>query len=79
MKRKRWIMTVVLGVMVGAGGIAASGCKGSNEGKAGAENGGQAESKSEKTTQYTCSMHPEVVQNKPGDCPMCGMKLVEKH
>ena len=29
-------------------------------------------------TQYTCTMHPEVVQDKPGNCPRCGMKLVEK-
>jgi hypothetical protein len=28
--------------------------------------------------QYTCSMHPEVVKDAPGDCPKCGMKLVEK-
>ena len=27
---------------------------------------------------YTCTMHPEVVQNSPGDCPKCGMKLVHK-
>jgi len=27
------------------------------------------------TTYYTCSMHPEVVANKPGKCPKCGMKL----
>ncbi|PST83737.1 copper oxidase [Pedobacter yulinensis] len=25
---------------------------------------------------YTCPMHPEVKDNKPGDCPKCGMKLV---
>jgi RND family efflux transporter MFP subunit len=27
---------------------------------------------------YTCIMHPEVVQDHPGDCPKCGMKLVPK-
>ena len=25
--------------------------------------------------QYTCTMHPEVVMNKPGKCPKCGMAL----
>ena len=25
---------------------------------------------------YTCSMHPNVVQEGPGDCPICGMDLV---
>jgi hypothetical protein len=28
--------------------------------------------------QYTCTMHPEVVSDKPGSCPKCGMALVEK-
>ena len=28
-------------------------------------------------TKYTCTMHPEVVRNKPGKCPKCGMKLVK--
>ncbi|MFH1729561.1 MAG: efflux RND transporter periplasmic adaptor subunit [Pseudomonadota bacterium] len=27
-------------------------------------------------TLYTCGMHPEVVQNEPGTCPICGMDLV---
>lgn len=29
-------------------------------------------------TTFTCSMHPEVRQDKPGKCPKCGMTLVEK-
>lgn len=27
---------------------------------------------------YTCSMHPQVVKDKPGNCPICGMTLVKK-
>jgi hypothetical protein len=27
---------------------------------------------------YTCPMHPEVTSDQPGNCPKCGMKLVEK-
>ena len=26
--------------------------------------------------QYTCPMHPEVLKDAPGDCPICGMALV---
>ena len=36
-----------------------------------------AKSKTSKTL-YTCLMHPEVVQDHPGDCPKCRMKLVAK-
>lgn len=35
----------------------------------------KSSSPTEKTL-YTCSMHPQVVQDRPGDCPICGMKLV---
>lgn len=27
-------------------------------------------------TQYTCPMHPEIIEDEPGDCPICGMDLV---
>jgi Cu(I)/Ag(I) efflux system membrane fusion protein/cobalt-zinc-cadmium efflux system membrane fusion protein len=27
------------------------------------------------TQQYTCGMHPWVIADEPGDCPICGMKL----
>jgi hypothetical protein len=29
-------------------------------------------------TVYTCTMHPEVISDKPGKCPKCGMDLVAK-
>ncbi len=28
--------------------------------------------------EYTCPMHPQIVQDKPGSCPVCGMDLVKK-
>lgn len=27
---------------------------------------------------YTCPMHPEIIKDKPGNCPICGMTLVKK-
>ncbi|WP_152184072.1 copper-transporting P-type ATPase [Sulfurimonas indica] len=26
-------------------------------------------------TSYTCPMHPEIIRNEPGNCPICGMTL----
>ncbi|KOH44819.1 efflux RND transporter periplasmic adaptor subunit [Sunxiuqinia dokdonensis] len=31
---------------------------------------------SEDPTTWTCSMHPQIKQDKPGDCPICGMDLI---
>jgi hypothetical protein len=30
------------------------------------------------TKTYTCPMHPEVISDKPGECPKCGMDLILK-
>src|SRR2546427_56464 len=38
-----------------------------------AEQGGPGAAKEE--TLYTCGMHPQVIEHKPGLCPICGMKL----
>lgn len=27
-------------------------------------------------TVWTCSMHPQIKKNEPGDCPICGMELI---
>ncbi len=39
-----------------------------------APNGGTADGGAKQT--YTCPMHPQIVQDKPGTCPICGMDLV---
>lgn len=30
----------------------------------------------ENNTTWTCSMHPQIKRNEPGDCPICGMDLI---
>lgn len=37
----------------------------------------EMESKREKIV-YKCPMHPDVISDKSGDCPKCGMKLESK-
>ncbi len=34
---------------------------------------------SAKAARYVCPMHPQIVREKPGHCPICGMDLVETH
>jgi Cu(I)/Ag(I) efflux system membrane fusion protein len=31
----------------------------------------------EAADRYTCPMHPQIIRDKPGDCPICGMTLVK--
>ncbi len=40
---------------------------------------GTKSEKKEGIRTYTCSMHPEVLADKPGKCPKCGMALIEKN
>lgn len=37
---------------------------------------GQGEHSDQAPTQYTCPMHPFIIKDKPGACPICGMTLV---
>ncbi len=30
----------------------------------------------EESTVWTCSMHPQIREDEPGDCPICGMELI---
>ena len=32
----------------------------------------------EEKSVYTCSMHPQIIRDKPGECPICGMQLIRK-
>lgn len=45
-------------------------------GKLGAPGGTAAATAPAKVAMYTCPMHPQVRQDHPGTCPICGMELV---
>ncbi|WP_119080016.1 efflux RND transporter periplasmic adaptor subunit [Chitinophaga alhagiae] len=63
MERKRFIKTIAFAAVTPALLLAA--CE---------EKGAQQKTVAAQT--YTCPMHPQIVQEKPGTCPICGMDLV---
>ncbi len=64
-KLKITIFIVLLAAVVGAG-LFVAGCSKPAEKTAAA---------TQAKTLYTCGMHPWIIQDHPGNCPICGMKL----
>jgi RND family efflux transporter MFP subunit len=64
MKKIQFIFFAVLLAVVAAGAISC----GKNSGR-------ETASAPEAKTLYTCGMHPQIIQDHPGNCPICGMKL----
>jgi Cu(I)/Ag(I) efflux system membrane fusion protein len=60
---------VATAVLAGGGGFLLANRGGNDH----AHGGVTAEAKE----QWQCPMHPSIVQDHPGDCPICGMKLVK--
>ena len=67
----RWGLFLVVAATL-AGGVTAGVLVGRHVPEAHAE--AEVEAASEK---YQCPMHPAVIQDHPGSCPICGMKLVK--
>lgn len=67
MKMKKWILPSLMALALVGAAVSITGC-----------NKSAHEHSDDHAHQYTCSHHPEVVQDKPGNCSKCGMKLVEK-
>lgn len=66
--RAALLSTLVAGILLGAGGMALIGRSGSHE--------GHDHAAEKAATKYTCPMHPSIVADHPGSCPICGMDLV---
>jgi len=62
-----YVIVLVVGLILGAFIFGGGRDKGGSVG-AGHEHGGG--------TKWTCSMHPQIQQPKPGKCPICGMDLI---
>ncbi len=61
---------LILGILLGN---MFSGGSNSNQNTATTEQHGHDE---EEATIWTCSMHPQIKMDKPGNCPICGMELI---
>jgi rubrerythrin len=46
--------------------------------KIGAAKMGSGEQPTSRKVYYTCKMHPQIHQDKPGKCPICGVTLIKK-
>lgn len=72
MNKTRFFFTIfIIGVLAGAGGFLAVKYLANKD-------SGLATHIDAIKSIYYCPMHPSYTSNKPGDCPICGMKLVKK-
>jgi hypothetical protein len=55
-----------------------SGMEGMQDERTGATKTGSGEQPRSGKIYYTCSMHPQIHQSSPGNCPICGMTLIKK-
>lgn len=63
----------LLGAVAVCAALLATSCGGGAGGGEGAFGGSETE---QTGVVWTCSMHPQVRQDAPGDCPICGMDLI---
>ena len=63
-----YVLFIIFGVVIGVIGYAIIGNV--NFGEKGTSN------RNEDMTLYSCGMHPDIVQEQPGTCPICGKKIV---
>jgi len=71
-------LTVLVTLALGGGGAWFLGFLGPRSQAPVGTEGTVKASKAEEKTLYTCGMHPWIIAEEPGECPICGMKLTPK-
>jgi hypothetical protein len=81
MKTSKWTIAALMAVALAGITIGISGCTEKEAGQSQSQSDNQNTNQTAQPhpVQYTCPMDPDVVSDKPGKCPKCGMDLVEKH
>jgi len=66
--KRIWATTIIVVLMV-AGIFPGNAFFGNSDGQS-------TTAQASEKQQYTCAMHPEIISDKPGNCPVCKMKLI---
>ena len=78
----RTLTGLLLGLLIGIIGTVGVGwwwmTSHSGESMAEVHSGHEMTTEEDDILHWTCGMHPQIVQDEPGTCPVCGMDLVEK-
>ncbi len=79
MKAKRIGIVILILAALGAGYMLRGGCAPEQPALEAAEAlSAPAPTAEEKPQIWTCAMHPQIVQQKSGKCPICAMELIPR-
>lgn len=73
MNKKTIVISILTVILIGSAFVLFKGSQNHSQ-----HTSDTATAQTEEQEYYTCPMHPSVISDKPGACPVCGMALVKK-